>query len=191
MQALRKAVLAVAGGILTLVASQAAAQQPQSDAQPPATQQAPAPGADTQPSTAVQVTPPPGLAPQPVPSSAPDARSSNATRSPDRRASMELDAYAIIGSQVRTGDGREIGRVSRLMVDPQDGRITTVVIGIGGTLGFGEKQLAVPWSAVKLGEDRQRVVVIVDQRLLDQAPRARSERRTEPAASPAGPAKQK
>jgi sporulation protein YlmC with PRC-barrel domain len=188
MQALRKTVLAVAGGVLVLIASQAAAQQPQSDAQSPPAQPAPAPATDSaQPSTAVQVTPPPGLMPQPAPAATPDTT----PRPPDRRAAMELDTYAIVGSPVRNSEGREIGRVSRLMVDPHDGRITSVVIGIGGTFGFGERQLAVPWSAVKLGEDRQRVVVIVDQRLLDQAPRAQSERRGEPAASPAGAAKPK
>lgn len=186
MQALRKTVLAVAGGIVTLVASQAGAQQPQFDAQSPAAQQAPAPAADSQPSTAVQVTPPPGLMPPPAATPAPDA-----ARPSDRRASMEIDTHAIVGSPVRSSEGREIGRVSRLMVDPHDGRITSVVIGIGGTFGFGERQLSIPWGAVKLGEDRQRVVVIVDQRLLDQAPRAHSDRRGDPAASPAGSAKQK
>ena len=186
MQALRKTVLAVAGGVVALVASQAGAQQPQSDAQTPPAQQAPAPATDSQPSTAVKVTPPPGLIPPPAPAAPDAARPSDASRPADRRVSMEIDTYAIVGSPVRNPEGREIGRVSRLMFDPHDGRITSVVIGIGGTFGFGERQLSVPWSAVKLGEDRQRVVVIVDQRLLDQAPRAQSDRRGDPAASPAG-----
>lgn len=187
-----------ASGRLALITSfalaafvgEAAAQQPPTD-----TSQTPQGGA--QPSTGVQVTPPPGLAtppaaqpqppaPPPPPQTAqPPVAPQPAPQLPanDRRASLEVDASALIGSTVRTPDGRDIGRVSRLMVDPRDGRVTTLVIGMGGTLGIGEKHMSVPFSAVRIGQDRQRLVVTLDQRTLDQMPRAESQGK-DPAASP-------
>lgn len=151
----------------------AAAQQPAPD-----TSQTPQSAA--QPSTGVQVTPPPGLATPPA--AQPPASPQSAPQSPppmDRRAGLEVDVSALLGTAVRNAEGRDIGKVSRLMIDPRDGRVTTLVIGIGGTLGIGEKYMSVPFNAAKIGQDRQRLIVTVDQRLLDQVPRAES-----PAASP-------
>lgn len=96
---------------------------------------------------------------------------------------VQLDANALLGSSVRNREGRDIGRVSRLMIDPKDGRITTVVIGIGGLIGFGEKLVSVPWGSVRVGQDGGRVVIVTDQALLDQAPNAGA------ASPPTAPAK--
>jgi len=171
-------------------AGAAAAQQPPADTSQP-------PQSGAQPSTGVQVTPPPGLSTPPAaqpqsPPPAPPPQPQTAQPPPppapqppanDRRASLEVDASALIGSTVRTPEGRDIGRVSRLMLDPRDGRVTTLVIGMGGTLGIGEKHVSVPFNAVRIGQDRQRLVVTLDQRMLDQMPRAESQRQ-DPAASP-------
>ena len=43
----------------------------------------------------------------------------------------------------------KIGDVSDVLVSQADGRITAVVIGVGGFLGMGEKEVGVPFSAVK------------------------------------------
>ena len=58
---------------------------------------------------------------------------------------------SLVGGTVRDNEGRDIGKVSRLMIDPNDGRITSIVIATGGTLGVGSNTISVPWS---LGEDR-------------------------------------
>lgn len=42
----------------------------------------------------------------------------------------------------------KIGDIDDVLID-KDGRITTLVIGVGGFLGVGEKDVAVPFSAVK------------------------------------------
>jgi sporulation protein YlmC with PRC-barrel domain len=42
----------------------------------------------------------------------------------------------------------KIGDIDDVLVD-KDGRITALVIGVGGFLGVGEKDVAVPFSAVK------------------------------------------
>jgi sporulation protein YlmC with PRC-barrel domain len=97
-----------------------------------------------------------------------------------------VDANAVIGSTVRDSGGKDIGRVSRLMIDPREGRILNVVIGVGGMMGVGEKLVEMPWSAVRVGQDGGRIVVVTDQKVLEPAPAAERERdkKNEPAASP-------
>lgn len=155
-------------------------------AQQPAPDSPQTPQSGAQPSTGVQVTPPPGLTTPPAAPPPPQAAPQPAPQSPppmDRRAGLEVDVSALLGTAVRNAEGRDIGKVSRLMIDPRDGRVTTLVIGIGGTLGIGEKYMSVPFNAAKIGQDRQRLIVTVDQRLLDQMPRAESPGQA-PAASP-------
>ena len=43
----------------------------------------------------------------------------------------------------------KIGDVSDVLVSQMDGKITAIVIGVGGFLGIGEKEVGVPFSAVK------------------------------------------
>ena len=76
---------------------------------------------------------------------------------------------SLVGSTVRDNEGRDIGKVSRLMIDPNDGRITSIIIATGGTLGVGSNTISVPWSSVKVGQDRGKLVVTASQ-TLESAP---------------------
>jgi sporulation protein YlmC with PRC-barrel domain len=94
------------------------------------------------------------------------------------QAGVQIEANSLIGSPVRGQDGKDLGKVSKLMIDPSDGRVTTVIISSGGTLGMGGKELAMPWSAMKLARDQDaRVVVTVQQPMMEQAPSARDQER--------------
>jgi sporulation protein YlmC with PRC-barrel domain len=100
---------------------------------------------------------------------------------------VQIQGSSLIGSEVRTSDGKDLGKVHDVMVDPQDGRIASVVISMGGTLGVGGKQMTVPWNAVQVGRDQQKVVVTLQQQVMPAAPRAQDQQRTDqssPAASP-------
>jgi sporulation protein YlmC with PRC-barrel domain len=83
--------------------------------------------------------------------------------------SILIGSDSLVGSTVRDNEGRDIGKVSRLMIDPNDGRITSMIIATGGTLGVGSNTISVPWSSVKVGQDRGKVVVTASQ-TLDSAP---------------------
>ena len=76
---------------------------------------------------------------------------------------------SLVGGTVRDNEGRDIGKVSRLMIDPNDGRITSIVIATGGTLGVGSNTISVPWSSVKIGQDRGKLIVTASQ-TLESAP---------------------
>jgi len=100
---------------------------------------------------------------------------------------VQIEATSLIGSTVRSQDGKDIGKVYQLLIDPKDGRVTSVVLSMGGTLGIGEKRVTVPWDAVKVGRDDTQVVVTTDQRILEPAPpraQERSRDQNTPSASP-------
>jgi sporulation protein YlmC with PRC-barrel domain len=100
-----------------------------------------------------------------------------------------VETSKIIGTKVKTPDGKSVGAIDQLIVSQHDGKITHAVIGKGGVLGMGETKLVFKWSDVKLQRDpdaAERWVAVIDQAKLDAAPRyeARKDRDTAPAASP-------
>jgi sporulation protein YlmC with PRC-barrel domain len=110
---------------------------------------------------------------QPSPSSPPPSAQGSPSGQPSAQSSQGVlvDANSIIGATVRA-QGKDIGKVERLMVDPKDGRVKTVVVQMGGTLGVGGKSVAMPWESVKLAQDGDRIVVSAEQQMLEQAPAA-------------------
>jgi sporulation protein YlmC with PRC-barrel domain len=82
-----------------------------------------------------------------------------------------VDTSSIIGATVRA-QGKDVGKVERLMLDPKDGRVRTVVVQQGGTLGMGGKSVSMPWESVKVGQDGDKIVVTAEQQMLEQAPAA-------------------
>jgi sporulation protein YlmC with PRC-barrel domain len=96
-----------------------------------------------------------------------------------------IDSGSLVGSAVRDAQGKDLGKVSRLMIDPKDGKVQTVVVSMGGTLGIGGNSVAMPWNQVKIAQDQGRLVVTVDQQMLQQAPKAQGSRdKDSPSASP-------
>jgi sporulation protein YlmC with PRC-barrel domain len=96
---------------------------------------------------------------------------SQSPSSPSAPSGVLVDASSIIGATVRA-QGKDIGKVERLMLDPKDGRVRAVVVQQGGTLGMGGKNVSVPWESVKVGQDGGRIVVTAEQQMLEQAPAA-------------------
>ena len=108
------------------------------------------------------------------PSSSDQSSSSTAPSSPSGQPAQSgvlVDTSSIIGATVRA-QGRDVGKVERLMLDPKDGRVRTVVIQQGGTLGMGGKSVSMPWESVKVGQDGDKIVVTAEQQMLEQAPAA-------------------
>jgi len=100
-----------------------------------------------------------------------------------------VDSSDIVGTRIRDGQGKDLGEIDRLIIDPQSGRITHVVVGVGGLMGVGEKKVVVPWSELKMAgtQDGRKAVVVMDRSKLENAPRFERTARTDrsPAASPA------
>ena len=92
-----------------------------------------------------------------------------ASNSSDRAVLVGSDA--LVGSTVRDSSGADVGKVSRLMIDPADGHIVAVVVATGGKFGMGGSTISVPWNTVKVSQDKGRVVVVASQ-TLEVAPKA-------------------
>ncbi|MBI4723852.1 MAG: PRC-barrel domain-containing protein, partial [Rhodomicrobium sp.] len=78
-----------------------------------------------------------------------------------KQTSSEVLGTDFIGTPVTSKDGGQIGKISNLVFG-QDGRIELAVIGIGGFLGIGEKEVAVPFDSVKSDVVNNKHVCIVD-----------------------------
>ena len=61
-----------------------------------------------------------------------------------------------IGVDVYGPDDKQIGKIDDILMD-HDGKAQTVVIGVGGFLGFGKKDVAVPFSAMQWKTEPRKV----------------------------------
>ena len=75
----------------------------------------------------------------------------------------------MIGAQVRSNTGENLGKLEDVMIDPQTGRATFAIVGKGGILRLGEKRMPVPWQALTI-DSQKRLTLKVDKEKLESAP---------------------
>lgn len=83
-------------------------------------------------------------------------------------------ANDLIGAKVNSRNGDvTIGSINDLVFS-EDGRITAVIVGVGGFLGVGEKEVAIPWSELERSLDADgkgyTLTVNQDEQSLKDAP---------------------
>ena len=61
-------------------------------------------------------------------------------------------ASLLLGQPITNQAGENIGDINDLLLD-KSGQVATVVIGVGGVLGIGEKNVAVPFSSLSITAD--------------------------------------
>src|SRR5690348_5094968 len=69
-----------------------------------------------------------------------------------------LKASDLIGKKVEDTEGKKLGDIKDLVIDPMEGDIEYVVLDFGGFLGIGDKYFAVPWDALRPSDDRKALV---------------------------------
>jgi sporulation protein YlmC with PRC-barrel domain len=79
-------------------------------------------------------------------------------------------ASNLIGKNVKNTEGKDLGEVKEIVVDPMGGDIQYAVLSFGGFLGLGDKYFAIPWQAMKLSQDRKHFILNVDQKKMENAP---------------------
>lgn len=70
-----------------------------------------------------------------------------------QQAGNELRLDWITDAAVTAPDGTKIGDINDLIVDGESGQMIAAIIGVGGFLGIGEKQIAVPWDQLTVDYD--------------------------------------
>ena len=113
-----------------------------------------------------------------------------ATRTSDQRL---VESRDLVGMHIRNDVDQDIGTVDNLLIDPKTGKVSQVVIGIGGVLGFGTKKVVVPWSDLHVAMTKEGTTPIAKmneaklQAALpyEQKAAAERDRSSQPSASPA------
>jgi sporulation protein YlmC with PRC-barrel domain len=96
-----------------------------------------------------------------------DTNSLSATSS-DRTLGTVERADKIIGREVRNNSNQKIGKVDDFVVDLESGRVIYAVVSVGGFLGVGDRNVAVPASAFT--EQGKQLRLDVDKQKLMDAP---------------------
>lgn len=118
----------------------------------------------------------PQASPDPAESAAPPSETTEAPKStlPDQQAkapstspqflpqqgSSDWLASDLLGKAVVNANNETIGDVDNLVTD-ESGKIIAVVIGVGGVLGLGEKEVAVRFEDLKLSRDENNEVKLM------------------------------
>ena len=145
--------------------------EPGTDAAPPAqSSQAPQaiePGADSAAPTQSS------QAPEPMEPAAP--KSAEASGSPQflaKQASDDWLASNLIGHTVYNAQDEIVGDINDLVTD-RDGKIVAVLVGSGGFLGIGQKDVALRFEDLKLARDENdsvKIIADVNKEVLAAAP---------------------
>lgn len=64
--------------------------------------------------------------------------------------------------------GEELGSISDLVIDLNRDKLAYAIVSYGGTLGVGDRMVAVPWSAVEIDRQNDQVVLDTPRQTLDQ-----------------------
>jgi len=100
------------------------------------------------------------------------------------QAKTQLLAADLMGASVFGPDGKEVGTVEDLILDEQK-KITGVVVGVGGFLGMGKKEVGLNWEQAKLVENadtgKKTIMIGLTKADLDAAPdfKTKAEREAE------------
>jgi sporulation protein YlmC with PRC-barrel domain len=121
-------------------------------------------------STQNEAKPPEQMAPEATPSAPPPASKETA----ELETKLPAEAISIstyYNKDVYDTQDNKIGDVNDILLD-KDGRLSTAIIGVGGFLGVGEKDVAVPFKSLKVSEkggDRY-LVINATKEALEKAP---------------------
>ena len=66
---------------------------------------------------------------------------------------------AVLGRQVRSSAGDDMGRVVNVVVD-QSGQVRAAIIDFGGFLGVGNRKIAVDWNALHFALDKKDPIIL-------------------------------
>ena len=81
-----------------------------------------------------------------------------------------LKATELLGTNVHGTDGKKLGSIKDLVINPQDGDIQYAVLEFGGFAGIGEKYFAVPWRGLHLEQDGKHLTLDLHRKDLKDAP---------------------
>jgi hypothetical protein len=126
----------------------------------------------------------------PAPGSSSGAASMNKDSFLQDQANSDWRASKIIGSNVYGPDNAKIGDVSDVLLD-SNGATHAIIIGVGGFLGVGQKDVAVPFSAMTVtptsgGDKIEKITVKYTKADLQNAPSFKYKQASAASRAPSG-----
>lgn len=94
-----------------------------------------------------------------------NTQDSTLARSHETIASDQVDGTAVYGS-----DREKIGTVSNMLISKREGRVTDVIVSVGGFLGIGSELHSLPWSKLSYDTELGGYLVNVTADQLKNAP---------------------
>lgn len=101
--------------------------------------------------TAHAQTPPP--APATPPAATTPAPATKAMPGP-----QAADAKKLIGRNIKNAEGDTIGEIKSVYLSPE-GRVDSVMVGVGGFLGVGEREVQLGWKDLQIADNGEKVTV--------------------------------
>jgi sporulation protein YlmC with PRC-barrel domain len=92
--------------------------------------------------------------PPPAPATSPAA---TATTKP-MPGPQAADAKKLIGRNVKNGDGDTIGEIKSVYIS-SEGTVEGVMVGVGGFLGVGEREVQLSWKDLRIADNGEKVTV--------------------------------
>jgi sporulation protein YlmC with PRC-barrel domain len=76
----------------------------------------------------------------------------------DMPAPNAADARKLIGRNVKNPENETIGEIKSVFITP-DGNVDSVMVGVGGFLGVGEREVQLAWKDLQIMDNGEKVVV--------------------------------
>ncbi|MBM4440569.1 MAG: PRC-barrel domain-containing protein [Candidatus Rokubacteria bacterium] len=96
-----------------------------------------------------------------------------------------VEAQWLMGETFHDPQGKDIGKIAELWLDPKDGRIKDVGVTMGDAFGIGGRKKIVAWNDVKIAWKDQKIHLTVDPTALRDAYQVKMDKDDRgPAASP-------
>ncbi len=74
-----------------------------------------------------------------------------------------LGVKSLVENNVYDAEDNFVGKLEEIVIDTRTGCVRHAVLAVGGVMGVGRRQLAVPWSALTPDANYRRCVVDVTQ----------------------------
>jgi sporulation protein YlmC with PRC-barrel domain len=68
------------------------------------------------------------------------------------------DTRKLIGRNIKNADGETIGEIKSIYIN-KDGKVDSVMVGVGGFLGVGDREVRIAWSDLKITDNGEKVMV--------------------------------
>ncbi|HYE94043.1 MAG TPA: PRC-barrel domain-containing protein [Terriglobales bacterium] len=96
-----------------------------------------------------------------------------------------VEAKWLMGETFHDPQGKDLGKIAELWLDPKDGRVKEVGVTMGEAFGIGGRTKVVAWNDVKIAWKDQKILLTVDPNALRDAYQVKMDKDDRgPAASP-------